>query len=499
MATSPFGNFADLSSARRLVDAGGVAPLNPLEELISGFTQGQALRNLPQTLDAQRQAQLEGELTRRLNNAILSQKLQDLQNPQAALAREVQKSLALKEADLASSLGSMPGLSLDASGKLTAGTTPAGAAGEGSPEAALATPVTILPNGRVYDPLAELQTKQTILDAQNRRSIEAKQAQIKSLGKGGGGYLDPDTGEWVQVAPPSVTAPASKFSHVGNDSTTGRPILLDATTGKTILGELPDGSKFAPKPGVGISTALVTPEALQGVLDIFDAGGMPNFSRNPALQVAFYEELGKRKLGGDSSSQENLGNKAIRKGMEIAYKTQQNMLAGEEVSIKALHKQFERAKGLLVSGGDPTGMPLLNRPAIWLKRNVEGSPDTAAYDNMTTTMANEFAKIMSGSTASIAGSTVSSVEDAKHLLDSAQTKEQFEKIVETMEFEANTRLAARKEELEKLRDQLMHVGRKEKTETSASAPPLIENQKQFDALPSGSQYREADGKLYQKP
>lgn len=105
MATSPFGNFADLSRHQ----AAASAPVaSPLESLIAGFTQGQAVRNLPETLQTQRQVQLEQELTRRLNNAILQQKLQDLQNPGAALAREVQKALALKSADITSGVVSMP-------------------------------------------------------------------------------------------------------------------------------------------------------------------------------------------------------------------------------------------------------------------------------------------------------------------------------------------------------------------------------------------------------
>lgn len=108
MATSPFGNFADLSSYRRAVDASRAASGSPLDELIAGFTQGQAIRNIPQTLQLQRQKALEEELARRLNNAIMQQKLDDLQNPDAALAREVQKSLAISSANPVSGVVSMP-------------------------------------------------------------------------------------------------------------------------------------------------------------------------------------------------------------------------------------------------------------------------------------------------------------------------------------------------------------------------------------------------------
>lgn len=105
MATTPFGTFADLSPYRRAVSE---PVMNPLDALIAGFGQGQAIRELPQTIADRRQAQLENELTRRLNMAIAQQRLTDLQNPGAALAREVQKALALKSADPTSAVVPLP-------------------------------------------------------------------------------------------------------------------------------------------------------------------------------------------------------------------------------------------------------------------------------------------------------------------------------------------------------------------------------------------------------
>ena len=106
MATqSPYGGFADLS---RYQAAAAQPSANPLESLIQGFQQGTALGQLPQTLQDQRQAQFEQQLARQLKNELMQQKLNDLQNPQAALAREVQKALALKSADATSGIVSMP-------------------------------------------------------------------------------------------------------------------------------------------------------------------------------------------------------------------------------------------------------------------------------------------------------------------------------------------------------------------------------------------------------
>lgn len=210
-----------------------------------------------------------------------------------------------------------------------------------------------------------------------------------------------------------------------------------------------------------LKNAPPTQEAVAGALAIYDAGGgLP--IRNPNLQTSIYNELGKREKNGDSAAA-GITEKNVRAGMTKAYATQQNMFSADTVSIDTLHKQFDRAKALLAQSGDPTGIPLANRPALWVKKNIFGEPGTSAYENMTTTMAYEFAKLMSGSSASIAGVTVSSSEDVKKIIDSAQTKEQFDMIIETMDFEAKTRIDARRKQMEDLRENMMSLGRKPST------------------------------------
>lgn len=80
------GPYADLSTYQR---AAAQPVANPLESLIQGFQTGQQIQRLPQTLQEQ-------EIMRQLNLALAQQKLQDVLNPNAALAREVQQQLAVK-------------------------------------------------------------------------------------------------------------------------------------------------------------------------------------------------------------------------------------------------------------------------------------------------------------------------------------------------------------------------------------------------------------------
>jgi len=77
--------FADISSYRPAPSA------SPLDALIGGFQQGIQLQQLPGKLQ-------EVELARQIQNAINFQKLQDLQNPQAALARDIERQLTLRGA-----------------------------------------------------------------------------------------------------------------------------------------------------------------------------------------------------------------------------------------------------------------------------------------------------------------------------------------------------------------------------------------------------------------
>lgn len=82
--------FADLSTYRRALDsAQGTSDI--LNSLLQGAQQGIQLQQLPGKLQEQ-------QLAQQIQNAINIQKLQDIQNPDAALARQVQRELTLKGA-----------------------------------------------------------------------------------------------------------------------------------------------------------------------------------------------------------------------------------------------------------------------------------------------------------------------------------------------------------------------------------------------------------------
>lgn len=82
--------FADLSPYRRAV-SNAQAGTNLLDSLIQGVQGGIQLARLPQTLQ-------DNALAQELQNALTRQKILDLQNPEAALARRLEQELTLKGA-----------------------------------------------------------------------------------------------------------------------------------------------------------------------------------------------------------------------------------------------------------------------------------------------------------------------------------------------------------------------------------------------------------------
>lgn len=84
MATSPFGNYADISQYQKEIAARRAATVSPLDALIQGAEQGLALQQAPQVLQNQ---QLAAQIALQLQR----QKLNELQNPELALQRELQK------------------------------------------------------------------------------------------------------------------------------------------------------------------------------------------------------------------------------------------------------------------------------------------------------------------------------------------------------------------------------------------------------------------------
>lgn len=226
------------------------------------------------------------------------------------------------------------------------------------------------------------------------------------------------------------------------------------------------------------STTTVDPNTLQGMLNVYKATGvLPALGMgNSPLRAQFYAALG----GADGSTIVNDAQttKAVRAGLTTAYKTQQNQLAANKTSIGTLDKQLELAKGYSdqVSRSDS---PLVNKYLIAAKTGVFGDPQTTALNNIVTTAAYEFAKILSGASASVAGVSVSSGEDAKNLLNSAMSKGQFNEVLGLMKKEAQYRLDSQNTTLKQLESDMTNLNTSD-TSSSSSTSSSSTNNSIFD-------------------
>jgi len=223
-----------------------------------------------------------------------------------------------------------------------------------------------------------------------------------------------------------------------------------------------------------VADQAVTPEVLQGMLNVYKTTGvLPAFgmSAKSPLRAQFYAALGSK--DGQDIINSATANKAMKAGITSAIKTQQNQLAANETAIGTLDKQLDLA--LQYSDKvDRSGSPILAKYLLNAKSQVFGDPDTAALNNIVTTASYEFAKILSGSAASIAGTTVSSASDAKTVLNAALAKGQFKTVVELMKKEADFRLSSQRETLKNLQSDLNNPS--DLTETlKESVAPTVSN------------------------
>lgn len=204
------------------------------------------------------------------------------------------------------------------------------------------------------------------------------------------------------------------------------------------------------------SDAAVNPEVLQGMLNVYKSTGtLPAFgmSAKSPLRAQFYAALGADGLIVTDANT----NKSIRAGLSTAYRTQQNLLSANQTAIGTLDQQLDLVKRYS-DQIDRTNSPLVNKYLIGVKTGVFGDPDAAALNNIVKTASYEFAKILSGSAASISGVSVTSAADAESMLNSAMSRGQFTEIIDLMKKESNFRISAQKDTLKQLEKDMNNVG-----------------------------------------
>lgn len=209
----------------------------------------------------------------------------------------------------------------------------------------------------------------------------------------------------------------------------------------TIAGLGPDGKPLNAAPSGTVDLAKVSPVDLEAAYRYFADGTLPpNMGRG---QQGMQESQRIRSIAAQIS--QNLGvsaeearaNQVLFKGSGQAV----TALVKREAQVGANVRNFDfNADQVLQLSQkvDRTGAPVVN---TWLnagRRSVQGNADVSAFDVAVKTTVNEFAQIVSGTTAG--ATTEGEKQKAEALLNAAQTPEQIVKVINQMRVESQNRM-----------------------------------------------------------
>lgn len=218
------------------------------------------------------------------------------------------------------------------------------------------------------------------------------------------------------------------------------------------------------KQELATKVGTVDQDVLDGMLKIYNkTGAIPAGMGNASVELkkAFYAAIGGAPALADAAT----ANKAALGAATKALATQQNQYAATQTSTETLKKSID-----LVSKYDnkldKTGVPIFNQYLQWLQGKVAGNTDITSLNAALTTTATEYAKIMSGASASIAGVTVSSADDVKNLLNSAMSKGQIDGVLDIMKQDSNFRLTSQKGTIDQINKDISELGNTPTTNTS---------------------------------
>ncbi len=147
-------------------------------------------------------------------------------------------------------------------------------------------------------------------------------------------------------------------------------------------------------------------------------------------------------------------------------------LSKTETMVGAFEKNFVKNVKIvenLNAKKDSTGVPLLQRWINAGKKAVSGDPDLAALNIAIKAVQNEYGKIVSGSMGNTAVA-VSEIKRMEDLLNSAQTPQDVQAVLNTMKAETQNRMAGFKEQRAELTQSMRSSTTAPATKSNAPAP-----------------------------
>lgn len=194
--------------------------------------------------------------------------------------------------------------------------------------------------------------------------------------------------------------------------------------------------------------------ALNGQLESYKTTGVIPPFKSAAQSNAFWNAAGQdQSLIGDAQA-----NKNLRSAASNALKTQTTQYEATKTAIGTVDKQLNLLDSYL-NKVDRSGTPVINKYKNWLAGTYTGDPDVTALNNIIQTTSKEYAKILGGGAASIAGTPVSTQKDAEGLLNSSMTNGQLKSVISALRVEGNNRLSSQKETIDSINSNLKNIGR----------------------------------------
>jgi hypothetical protein len=449
--------FADLSSAQRQLAA------KPQTDFFSalgqGFQQGQDIQNLPQTIQDQ---QLDSQLRR----AIMTQKLYELQHPDEALTRQIQRAVL---PELVSK-----GLFHPETGVVSA---PQGLEGQiiGTPKALSLEQQSSLPSSGGGDV--------------PHVAPGAPETPISVLGKQTGFNLSPETAEaakasdlqdkisLINAAHPekTVTPPRLEAKDIGNaivfsDPYSGKEVNRIPKNAAQEIDKKPDGSVWVynkgdyegghivpgTEPSQNQTVSGFNPEAIDRMVDEYRLSGkVPSLGAskgvNPA-RAAFWNRVASKSAElqetvGDAI-EKRFGNQADSKSLAKLQPLRDQIVSAEDTANKNLQLALGLAEKV-----DDTGSPLLNRWVRASEKDISGNPELAAFDTAIRTAANEIAKVTSFSMGNSAV-TDSARSEIDGVLNKNMTLEQLKAVAPTLQKDMENRRLGLDGQLQKISERI---------------------------------------------
>jgi len=198
------------------------------------------------------------------------------------------------------------------------------------------------------------------------------------------------------------------------------------------------------------------------------------------------------------SPQEVGSNKAANVALTAALRDRTKFVAAGQQFVRNMTSQIDLVEKYM-DKGTATGVPVFNKWIQAGRKGVAGDPDVTALDTAVRGLAREHQRIVTGVTSN-AQLHVAAQETADKILNIDQSPAQMKASLKVMREEADNAIKAGQDEAAALKTQIAGMGKgKDAAAPAAAGPKKIENDAEYDALPSGTEFIAPDGKTRKKP